>query len=223
MALSADPTFEKLRTGLVCGWRDITGEPWSGRSGRYDPDQGAAWTTNGAGPHNMQLFVLYPDGPDGVVLHCLPGYWETHDLAEELAFAEGLGRLWASDLPRAEKDRRFREAHLAHIGAHSQETVDRSQLQNFDKGYERRRRPDTSDCILREDSLQPRRRPRARKPDEFKTTDQIVHERMAARPFVRTQDFDVEAFTDYGRPKYDKKKPVLLEEIGETVRERRRS
>ena len=54
--------------------------------------------------------------------------------------------------------------------------------------------------------MQPKLRPsRPKQQDEFKTTDQIVHERMAARPFVKYADFDVAAFSDYGRPKYDKK------------------
>ena|SRR5271170_1112404 len=38
----------------------------------------------------------------------------------------------------------------------------------------------------------------------FKTTDEIFHERMAVRPFLPYEQFDVAAYTDYGRPKYDK-------------------
>jgi hypothetical protein len=38
----------------------------------------------------------------------------------------------------------------------------------------------------------------------FKTTDQIMHDRMMQRPFVPYQQFDVVAYTDYGRPFYNK-------------------
>lgn len=206
MSLSADPTFSLLAHDFVCGWRDITGEPWSGRSGRYDPDDGAVWTTNGAGPHNIQMFVL---APDGTVLHCLPGYWESHDLADELRFAQQLGRVWQDrSLSREQKDAKFRTLQLAHVGQHSRETVGRSELQGFDKKFEARRAA-VSDCILRPESQQPRFRPR--QDDAFKTTDQIVHERMATRPFVPYEQFDVAAFTDYGRPKYDKKQALFAD------------
>jgi hypothetical protein len=206
VSLSSDPTFSVLKNEFVCGWRDISGEPWSGISGRYEPDDGAVWTTNGAGPHNIQMFVL---APDGTVLHCLPGYWESHDLAEELAFAQKIAKVWRDpSLSRAQKDARFRTMNLDHVKQHSQEMVGRSEMQGFDKKFEARR-AGRSDCILREDSIQPRLRPR--RDDAFKTTDQIVHERMAARPFVPYGEFDVERFTDYGRQKYDKKQALLAD------------
>ena len=199
MSLSAAPTFDLLRRDFVCGWRDITGEPWSGVSGRYTQDEGAVWTTNGAGPHNIQMFVL---APDGTVLHCLPGYWESHDLAAELVFAQKLGAVWRDPtLSRAQKDAKFRAMNLEHFAAHPRETVARSEMQGFDKKFEARR-ASVSDCVLGPDPVQPRR---------FKTTDQIVHERMAARPFVPYAEFDVARFTDYGRQKYDKKQALLAD------------
>ena len=45
------------------------------------PKQCAVGTTNGAGGHNVQIFVL---SPDGVVLHALPGFWHPEDLVREL-------------------------------------------------------------------------------------------------------------------------------------------
>src|SRR6185436_3292777 len=51
--------------------------------------------------HNIQLFML---SADGTVLHCLPGYWETHDLASEIKLAEDLNKVWLDpSLGRAEK------------------------------------------------------------------------------------------------------------------------
>ena len=193
MSLSEDPTFSALKSKFVCGWRDIKDEPWCGVSGRYDPDNGAAWTTNGAGPHNIQLFML---SADGTVLHCLPGYWETHDLASEIKLAEELNKVWLdSSLGRAEKDRKFRDLHAKHLADHPREMVARSPMQGFDRKFEEKRK-DTSDCFMKDGSP--------------KTTDRILHDRMAQRPFVAFEKFDTEKYTDYGRQKYDKKR-VLTE------------
>jgi hypothetical protein len=205
VSLSDPSVLALLKSKLVCGWKDIEGQGYAGRSGEHQPTNPAARTTNGAGPRNMQVFFL---APDGAVLHCLPGYWDPKDLAHEIAFAEQLHRVYKdASLSRAKKDEKFRALHLAHLATHPQDMVDRSVMQSFDKKYEEKKRAATSDCILREGSLEPRLRPsRSRQQDEFKTTDQIVHERMAARPFVPYEQFDVARFTDYGRPLYDKKK-----------------
>ena len=205
MSLSRDPAFSLLQSRFVCGWRNIANEPWAGRSGVHEIGNPAVYTTNGAGPHNIQMFVL---NPDGTVLHVLPGYWDPRDLAVELQFAEQLNRVWTDpNLTRAAKDRRFHDMQIQHIFRHGQQLVDRSVMQKFDEQFELRWRPDTSDTILRPTSLQPAFRPpqRPREPGVFKTTDQIVHERMAARPFIPYEKFDTAAFVDYGRPKYDKR------------------
>jgi hypothetical protein len=49
------------------------------------------------------------------------------------------------------------------------------------------------------------RPPYATKTPDLKTTDQVVHERMAQRPYVPYDQFDVEKFSDYGQLRYDKK------------------
>jgi hypothetical protein len=41
-------------------------------------------------------------------------------------------------------------------------------------------------------------------PGAVKTTDVIMHERMAQRPFELYEHFDVAAYSDYGKPFYDK-------------------
>ena len=41
-------------------------------------------------------------------------------------------------------------------------------------------------------------------PADVKTTDVIMHERMAQRPFVPYDKFDVAQYADYGKPFYDK-------------------
>lgn len=201
MSLSVDPVFSLLKSKFICGWRDISGERYCGKSGSHAATNPAAITTNGAGPHNTQLFIL---ASDGTVLHCLPGYWNPTDLALEIALAEKLNAVRTdASLSTDAKNAKFSELHLAHLAAHPQAMIDRSVMQGFDKKFENKRAA-RSDCLIRDDSRD-HRRP-SRKPDEFKTTDWIMHERMAARPFLAMTAFDTQAYVDYGRPKYDKKK-----------------
>lgn len=192
MSLSTEPVCALLQTKFVCGWRDISNEPYCGKSGRHDLDNPAVVTTNGAGPTNTQLFIL---AADGTVLHCLPGFWDAADLACEIALAEELHAIWRDgSLAREEKERRFRDLHLGHIPKHSRDMVRRSRMQGFDQKFEAKK--DDSDCI-------------ADKTESgkivYKTTDRIMHERISAQPFRAFAAFDVAACVKYGRPKYDKR------------------
>lgn len=194
MSLSAEPAFSLLQTKFVCGWRDISAEPYCGKSGKHDLDNPAVVTTNGAGPTNTQLFIL---SADGTVLHCLPGFWDARDLACEVQLAEQLNNVWLdSSLSKEDKDARFREMHLAHLKKHSADMIKRSSMQGFDKKFEEKR-GDASDCLL----------PNPKDPDKhlYKTTDRIMHERIVNQPFTAFSKFDVAACVKYGRPKYDKK------------------
>ncbi|MBI3270689.1 MAG: hypothetical protein HYZ53_16920 [Planctomycetes bacterium] len=201
MTLSSDQVLSTLQANFVSGWRNIQGEEYCGRSGQHPTDTAAVYTTNGAGPHNTQLFML---AADGTVLHCLPGFWSPEDFLTEAAFAKDLNGVWQNpSLSRAEKDKLFTSMHKQHVQKHSQDMVNRSVMQGFDKKFEERRSL-ISDCILRSDDAQPAHRP-IRGKDEFKTTDQILHDRLAKTPFVPYERFDVAAFADYGRALYDKK------------------
>ncbi len=202
MSLSSGPVVNYLKSNFVCGTKDITGEPYAGISGRHEINGNAVRTTNGAGPHNIQMFVL---AADGTVLHCLPGYWDGQDLMHELNFARELNSVWNENIPLERKKHEFTRMQMAHVGTHSPAMVARSRMQSFDQQYEVRRRLATSDTILDQNlaaqSLQMGMKVPA---GAFKTTDVIMHERMAVRPFMPYQQFDVLAFSDYGKPKYDK-------------------
>jgi hypothetical protein len=201
VSLSSDPAFSTLKETFVCGYRDITDEPYSGISGRHDTFGNAVATTNGAGPHNIQMFVL---SPDGTVLTCMPGYWNPQDMVAELGLAQRLNEVWQNpSLSRAEKNQLFYQMHMGHVAQHSEGMVRRSKMQGFDQKYEAKFRMASSDTIKNASLITD---PMAKMlPQEaFKTTDEIMHERMASRPFVAYQNFDVAAFADYGRPKYDK-------------------
>ena len=200
MSLSQDPVFNKLRSRYVCGYRDITGLSYAGKSGRHEVDGQAFLAKNGAGPHNIQLFIM---APDGTVLHCLPGYWDPRDLAEELALAEQIYRIHQrQDLSAEQKAALFRNRQLSH--QHSPAMTARSHMEKFDMKFEARKRARSSDTFVRKGAT-PLGRDGRLDEGAFKTTDVLLHERMAKRPFVPYEQFDVATFSDYGRPKYDKK------------------
>lgn len=193
MSLSREPVLSKLRNRFVCGYHDIIKEPYAGDSGRHKPNETAVDTTNGAGPHNIQIFVM---NADGIVLHCLPGYWNATDLAFELDFAESLNRIWQDHtLSRDQKNSLFASAQKKHIRMHSSEMVGRSKMQHFDVAVELEKK---GDAVVQRADLD------AAPEDRVKTTDCLLHERMAARPFSAYSQFDVASYADYGSHFYDK-------------------
>ena len=210
MSLSQDPAFSLLKKYFVCGYKDITYEPYSGVSGRHELGGNAIDTSNGAGPHNLQIFFL---SADGTVLSVLPGYWHAEDIYPEMQLAYELNKVWLDKkLSRAQKNQMFYNMQLAHIEQHSPGMVRRSRMQGFDMQYEAAHRLDTSDTIADrqlayEAMSEGKRMP---PPQAFKTTDEIMHERMAVRPFQPYEQFDVASFADYGKPKYDKNEDMRL-------------
>jgi hypothetical protein len=169
--------------------RDITNESYAGASGRHDNFGNAIVTSNGAGPHNIQIFML---AADGTVLNCLPGYWNSQDLYPEMVLAYQLNQIWQNQsLSTADKQAYFRTMQLAHIQQHSPALSKRSHMQGFDLQYEKEHRPNS-------DFFNGYTGGRA------KTVDVVMHQRMAARPFVAYEHFDVAQFCDYGKPMYDK-------------------
>ncbi len=201
MSLSREPVLSLLRNRFVCGYKDIVKEGYAGDSGRHKPNETAVDTTNGAGPHNIQLFVL---APDGTVLHCLPGYWNSTDLAFELEFAERLNRIWNDHtLSRSQKNDLFAKSQKDHIRLHSPEMTDRSRMQHFDVAVEVEKRGDSVNERADRDAA----------PEErVKTTDCLLHERMARRPFAQYNSFDVAAYSNYGSHFYDKNESNLDED-----------
>lgn len=199
MSLSHDAVLNVLKKTFVCGFKNITGESYAGRSGHHDTDSPAVVTTNGAGPHNVQMFIL---SSDGTVLHCLPGYWAPQDLLREMQFALSLNRLWLDErITFPEKKKRFREANLRVFRTHPPDMIARSHLQSFDAKHEIAK--PNSDFKFRPGDYHPPYM--LGKQGHLKSTDQVMHERMARRPFLPYESFDVEKFSDYGKQRYDKK------------------
>jgi hypothetical protein len=202
VSLSEDNVLRFLKSQFVCGYRNITGEPYAGKSGKHPIDGQAIVTTNGAGPHNVQLFFL---SEEGVVLHALLGYWDARDLLWEIRFAQGMHRLCRGSLKSAEDKRReFQWANLLAIRQLPLDMVARSHLQSFDAKKELKGA--ASDFRYQPGDYHPP--VRAGKHSDLKSTVQVIHERMAQRPFVRYEEFDVADFSDYGKQRYDKKEDL---------------
>jgi hypothetical protein len=172
----------------------------------------AALTTNGAGPHNVQIFVL---SEDGTVLHCMPGYWNPEDLASELALAQKLNSVWLDhSISKEQKATIFKKMQLEHLALHTEEEKSRSHLQGFDANYIAQHAAQLPDLIDKPELLKDYKvaSAAAGKAAEgmhvpegaFKTTDMIMHERMSKTAFVAYNNFDVAAFTNYGTTYYDK-------------------
>lgn len=191
-------------------------------------------TTNGAGSHNIQLFVM---DPDGTVLHCLPGYWNAEDLAKELKLAKNIGAVWQNkSMSLEQKKMQFARLHTEHFKTHPKEMTARSHMQGFDKHAElaRGKGADTvrlvsageecADGSCRNNSMEPPEGVKAEKwspGDSYlvvKTTDEIMHDRMSKRPFVAYSSFDTGKFSDYGTHFYDKHEDAL-DENGRMVTE----
>ncbi|MCA8941782.1 MAG: hypothetical protein KDB80_04415 [Planctomycetes bacterium] len=194
-----------LRTDFVVGWKNIRREDYVGYSCGYDRRQTAVATTNGAGPRNTQIFVL---SPDLVVLHALPGFWHPDDLARELRFAKRIAKLWEDQGKSVEtKTRMYRRMHRREVYTQSPETYARSTWQNFDAHFERHRgQSERRDTFLRDANGEPVTE--ANGTWRMKPINVLVHERMSRRPFVAWDDFDLDAFVDYGTLHYDNNRGV---------------
>jgi hypothetical protein len=174
---------------------------YAGLSDAHATNSLAVNTTNGAGPHNIQMFFL---SADGTVLHCLPGYWNPDDLVGEMALADQLNSVWLNPkLSRATKDAMFTQMQIAHTREHSPEMAARSHLQTFDQSFELSHAT-TSDFVIGSRPTNCSVTGWGMSTGQLKTTDVVLHERMAVRPFLAFQNFDVAVFSNYGTQQYDK-------------------
>ncbi len=181
-----------LKNKFVVGWKNIRDKDYVGSSHGYTCKDSAVGTTNGAGPRNMQTFIL---SSNGTVLHCLPGFWHPEDLAYELEFGLVMERLFKDKRSANDKRALFARMHERAIREQSKEMIARSGWQGFDAGNERNRlKQGKRDTFYYDDEG---------KPTGMKPLSVLLHERMATRPFKKIGSFDTEAFIDYGRPYYD--------------------
>ena len=129
--------FPLLQSDFELTWKNIKKEDYVGYSLGYPAKRCAVGTTNGAGAHNVQMFVL---SPDQVVLHALPGFWHGEDLARELRLAKTLYKLWQTPgYTEAQKKKIFKRLQLGAVSSHPADTFARSGWQGFDVRTERQR------------------------------------------------------------------------------------
>lgn len=188
MSLSDTKVLPLLERSFVCGWRNTEGrESYAGESNCHNVGNPAADVGNGAGGHNVQMVIL---SPRGRVLHCLPGYWRPDTLRDELLFALELADLETKPMTEEARFAAFQRAHLEHALGHPARTREKSELPSFDQGHELQR--ESSEFVRDEESRH-----------GLKTVDQVVHEKMARRPFLTLEEFDLGCFVDFGLTEYD--------------------
>ena len=205
MTLPNEEVMDLLRNRFVVGARNIEREKHVGLSHGYKPDQTAVGTTNGAGGRNVQIVVL---AADETVLHVLPGFWHAEDLAAELRLALEIHSLHQDEsVAPAQKLAMFAALHRSFLRRQSPGTTARSDWQPFDRQAElERSRTAPRDTIVPASVATPAPAMAAGSPTPvptLKPINQVVHERMMARPFRRLSAFDMDAFVDYGRAYYD--------------------
>ena len=188
MTLSDAEVSRFLSRYFVSGWRNIKGKTsYAGKSNTHMPENDAKQVNNCSGHHNIQMFFMTADGR---VLHCLPGYWSAKHFLHEATMAVQLAKLYhAKKLSSAERNEKYLDFHLTHAYSHSPELQRSSQLQGFDKKHVEEKTDDF-------------RRGRGFVRNGLKTPDQVIHERMAERPFVPYEEFDVASYINLGLKKY---------------------
>lgn len=196
MTLPNEKLLALLARDFVVGWKDIRKEDFCGVSRGYTKNQTAVGTTNGAGGRNVQVFVLTPNAR---VLLALPGFWHADDLRTELQFAKVLNRLWLDDSRTLQdKVKLWRKLQLRQPTTHSRAMRARSDWQGFDRITEiARGRMQSRDSIVTQNGKQ-----------RLLALDELVHKRLALRPCLHFDDFDIESFVDYGRREYDNNRGV---------------
>lgn len=188
VTLSNDQVMKELNKHFVPAWENIKGkQSYAGSSNSHMPSNAAMEVSNCAGHHNVQMVFMTADGR---VLHCLPGYWTPRHFLHEVALAVEIGKLYYKPgISAAERNSEYLDLHLRHSLEHTQELRDASCHQGFDRQNLEKRQE--SDFHRKEGFVL-----------GLKTPDQVMHERLAERPFVPFEVFSVERFIDMGIKQY---------------------
>lgn len=190
MTLSGPGVIEALRKSFVCGWRNIKGKtPYGGSSNTHLPTYAAIRVNTCSGHHNVQMFFMTSDLR---VVSCLPGFWQPEHFIEELRLALVLDRIHRTPtISAVRRNRLFLDHHLKHAFLHGVRLRRGSRLQPFDRW-------NLTGKAQRDFSRQ-----KAFVSDlKLKRADQVVHERMAALPYISYWRFDVRRFVDMGQQDY---------------------
>ena len=192
MTLSNSKVINQINTAFVSGWQNIKGKrSYAGVSNTHLPSYAAKNINTCSGGRNIQMYFMTPDAR---VVHCLPGFWSAADFYTQAGFAVKLGNLaFNKRISNADRNEKFLDMHLQKAHGHSYGLVEGAQLQGFDVKYVKK---NTSDFTRGDKGFVK---------GGIKLADQVVHERMAARPFLPFEKFDTGEFVKLGikRYKYD--------------------
>lgn len=190
MTLSDDAVIRQINHTFVSGWQNIQGKKsYAGNSNKHMPTWAAKTVNSCSGHHNIQMFFLTKEGK---VLHCLPGFWNAKDFLAQVKFAVNLAKVYYTPkLSNAERNEKFLDMHLQKAYGHDYTLSNGSKLQGFDVNHVKKK---TTDFVRKDGFI-----------GGVKKADQVVHERMAERPFVAFEKFDTKQFINMGikRYKYD--------------------
>ena len=177
-----------MKKNFVSGWTNIKGKtPYAGTSNTHKPSYDAKCVTNCAGHHNVQMLFMTADGK---VIHCLPGFWAPRYFLHEAKLATNLARLYYKRGSVVRRNEKYLNLHLECALAHDAALRHASQHQGFDKqNLEKRKKTDF-------------KRTKGFIASGLKTPDQVMHERMAAVPFIPFNKFDIAKYVDMGRKRY---------------------
>ncbi|WP_372368951.1 hypothetical protein [Candidatus Uabimicrobium sp. HlEnr_7] len=184
-----------MKKNFVCGLRNIANKTtYAGTSNKHLPSYEAVTVTNCSGHHNVQMFFMTKDAR---VVNCLPGFWNPDAFLSEVKLATSLNKLYhSSRVSISKRNELFLDAHLEKAFLSDKKLHKQSKLQGFDvKNIEKRSESDFKrDSVFVDTGL--------------KSSDQVLHERMAERPFLPFEMFDTAQYIDMGRKKYKYNKGV---------------
>ena len=172
-----------LNRDFVCGWTNIEGKTdYAGSSNKHQPSNAAIKVNTCSGHHNVQTFLMTADGK---VVHCLPGFWPAKAYVSQLGLAKKLDTIYRNEKRPARRNEKFLDLHLQHA-AKASRAAKTAELQGFDKRHIER----TGNADFE--------RERGPLTGKLKSADQVMHERMAERPYLSFESFDTKAFIDMG-------------------------
>lgn len=177
-----------LNKNFVCTWKNIQGKTsYAGSSNIHLPQYAAQEVETCAGHHNVQMFFMTSDGK---IVNCLPGYWSPKSFLEEANLALTLNKNYVQIRSVAKRNDQFLDLHLNQALVYDQHTQERSRLTGFDQAFLENKKE--TDFKSKQGFL----------PGSFKSTIQVVHERMAERPYLDFEAFDVPSFIEMGTKQY---------------------
>jgi len=177
-----------LRNNFVMAFKNIDGKTrYAGKSNKHMPTMAAQKIYNCTAAKNIQMFILTEDGK---IVHCLPGFWDVKPFIAEVQFAMKLNKIYKSKMSIADRNEKFLDAHLTHALHHDAKTIGASKHQGFDKKY------------LERTGNKDFQRAKGFQSKGLKRSDQVMHERMAERPFLAFEKFNVAKFVEMGRRVY---------------------